>query len=322
MRTDRLLAILLLLQTHKRMTTSQLAARLHVSERTIHRDLEVLSSSGFPVYAERGKHGGWKLMEHYQSKLATLGPQELPTLFLPVPARLLRDLGMEKDAQLAQLKLLETLPENLRATAASIHQRIYLDTSSWHAAEETHEWLPVLLTGVWEERKVAMRYTRSDGSTRERMVSPLGLVAKGTVWYLIAAVDGEIRNYRVNRITRAEVTDESFERPAGFNLAAYWEESSRRFVENLPRYEARVRVDAAYFPRLSSPGRFPLIRVLREADDEGWMEVALQFQVEEEACAFIMGAGGRMEILEPAALREKVKRLAAEILQLYHQTER
>ena len=58
MRADRLLVLLLLLQTRGRVTAQTLAKRLEVSERTIYRDLEALSMAGVPVYAERGPGGG------------------------------------------------------------------------------------------------------------------------------------------------------------------------------------------------------------------------------------------------------------------------
>ncbi|HZG16413.1 MAG TPA: YafY family protein [Candidatus Bathyarchaeia archaeon] len=317
MRADRLLSILLLLQKHGQMTTNQLATQLEVSVRTMHRDLETLSASGFPIYAERGKHGGWRLLEQYQTKLTLLGMDELPALFLPIPLPLLRDLGMEKDVQLARLKLLETLPEKQRSNAESLHQRIYIDTGNWHAKEEDLSCLPMLQTAIWEDRRVKIHYARADREQRERIVSPLGLVAKGSVWYLVAMVDNDIRTYRVNRITDTQLLDEHFERPASFHLREYWEESSRQFVERLPRYHVVVRVRESIINQLSYAGRYPLITLVQEKDENGWLTLSMQFQIEHEACAFLMGFGGSIEVLEPLDLRQRISRLAEELLLLY-----
>ncbi|WP_134682741.1 helix-turn-helix transcriptional regulator [Brevibacillus migulae] len=317
MRADRLLSILLLLQKHGQMTTSQLAAQLEVSVRTMHRDLEALSSAGFPIYAERGKLGGWRLLEQYQTKLTLLGMDELPALFLPIPLPLLRDLGMEKDVQLARLKLLETLPEKQRSNAESIHQRIYIDTGNWHAKEEDLSRLPLLQTAIWEERLLVIHYARADREQRERIVSPLGLVAKGNVWYLIAMAENDVRTYRVNRITDAKLLDERFVRPEAFDLRAYWEDSSRQFVERLPQYHVVARVQDSIIDQLSYAGRYPLITLVEERDETGWLTLSLQFQIEHEACAFLMGFGSKIEVLKPHALRERISRLAEELLRLY-----
>src|SRR4051812_3758735 len=106
MRADRLLSILLLLQTHRRMTARTLAVRLEVSERTIHRDMEALGAAGVPVVAERGLGGGWGLLESYQTNLTGLTEAEAQTLFLSQPARLLADLGLHRAADAALIKLL------------------------------------------------------------------------------------------------------------------------------------------------------------------------------------------------------------------------
>jgi predicted DNA-binding transcriptional regulator YafY len=316
-RADRLISILLLLQANKRMTTSELADHLGVSERTIHRDMVALSSAGFPVYADRGKHGGWGLLEDYQTNVTKLNQSEFPVLFLPVPTKLLQDLGMEKDAQLAQLKLLDILPKKLRTDAENISQRIYLDTAGWHAASEETTFLSSLLKAVWEKRQAVIHYLRGDGQTRERTVNPLGLVAKGSVWYLVALVDEEIRTYRVNRIKEVKITQESFVRPEFFHLAEFWERSSRDFLERLPKYPVVVRAHPDLREKLNYLGRYPMIHVLRESDEQGWMELSLTFQIETEACAYIMGFGNRMEVLQPPELREKVSKMAQDIVALY-----
>ena len=153
MRADRLLSILLLLQVHQRMTTRDLAKRLEVSERTIHRDMEALSTAGIPVAAERGTDGGWFLLEEYRTNLTGLNEAEIQALFVK-PSRLLADLGLGKASEAAFIKLLAALPSMYRRDAEYIRQRIHVDMSGWRRSEEAIPCLPTLQEAIWQERKV------------------------------------------------------------------------------------------------------------------------------------------------------------------------
>jgi len=319
MRADRLLSILLLLQVHQSITARELAQRLEVSERTIYRDMEALSTAGIPVTAERGTGGGWMLLEEYRTNLTGLNPAEIQSLFLTKPARLLADLGLDKAAEAALIKLLAALPAMHRRDAEDIRQRIHVDATGWYQTEEDLSFLPTLQEALWQERKLLLTYQRSDGASVERLVDPLGLVAKGSVWYLIAAVEGEARTYRVSRMQGAKVTDQPCLRPPGFDLAAHWAQSSAQFKANLPRYPATVRVDPAILPRLEYAGKSARIEQIDPPDADGWLKVFIQFEIEEQACAYVLGFGPQIEVLEPQELREKVINLAEGVVALYAQ---
>src|SRR5215468_2621132 len=200
MRADRLLSILMLLQVHRKMTASDLARRMEVCERTIHRDMEALGAAGVPVLADRGSGGGWRLLEGYRTNLTGLNEVEVQALFLSNPPRLLADLGLEKASDAALLKLLAALPAMQRDGAEYVRQRIHVDVAGWRQSEEAVPLLPVLQEAVWRERKLRFTYLRGDGVMVERVVDPLGLVAKGSIWYLVAAVEGEPRSYRISRL--------------------------------------------------------------------------------------------------------------------------
>jgi predicted DNA-binding transcriptional regulator YafY len=317
MRADRLLSILLLLQIHRRLTARELAARLEVSERTIHRDMEALSTAGVPVTAERGASGGWMLVEGYRTNLTGLNKAELQALFVSKPSRLLADLKLDKASEAALIKLLAALPAASRRDAEYARQRIYVDVTGWHRPEEAVPFLPLLQEAVWQERRLRFTYQRGEGGAVERLVDPLGLVAKGSVWYLVAAGAGEVRSYRVSRVQDAALTDQPCVRPPAFDLAAYWEQSSARFQATLPRYDATVRVAPAILPRMPYAGRFARIERVGAPDAEGWMKVELRFQMEEEACAYVLGFGPQIEVLEPPSLRAKVIALAESVLAFY-----
>ncbi|MEW6207578.1 MAG: YafY family protein [Acidobacteriota bacterium] len=315
MRADRLISILLLLQVHRRMTARELARRLEVSERTVHRDMESLSMAGIPVYAERGAHGGWALVDEYRTNLTGLKREEIRALFLTGPHQLLADLGLEQASDAALMKLLAAIPSTNRGDAEYARQRIHIDVTGWHRADEAVTHLPLIQQAVWQERKLEITY--GECSAVERVVDPLGLVAKGSVWYLAAGVDGEVRSYRISRIQSARMTDEACARPEGFDLARYWEQSTARFKASLPRYSATVRVSPEIFPRLGFAGRFAKIEKTHEPDAEGWIRVEMRFDVEEIACEYVLSFGSQIEVIEPESLREKVVEMARSVVEFY-----
>src|SRR4030095_15655399 len=173
MRADRLLSIVLLLQAHHQLTSRDLAARLEVSERTIHRDMEALSGAGIPVIAARGLGGGWSLLGEYRTTLTGLTEPEIQSLFVNKPTKLLADLHMEKAADGALLKLLASLPSGFRQGAERARQRIYVDVSGWSRREEAVPFLPILQEALWLERKLQIHYERGENCEPvERLLSP------------------------------------------------------------------------------------------------------------------------------------------------------
>ena len=318
MRADRLLSIVLLLQTHGQLTSRLLAERLEVSERTIHRDMEALSLSGIPVFAERGSNGGWSLLGEYRTNLTGLNEAEIQSLFVTQPPKLLADLRLKKASEGALLKLLAALPAMYRQGAEQARRRIHIDTAGWAKQEEAVPLLPVLQDAIWSERKLRFSYQRGPGCDEvEREVDPLGLVAKGSAWYLVAGVGGEIRSYRISRMSRAEVLDQACVVPAGFDLAAYWETSTATFKSALPNYVAKFRVAPEVFPRLRFAGRFARVGDTVDTDENGWLIVNVGFDVEEIACEYALGFGSKLEVLDPRSLREKVIAAARRVLEFY-----
>jgi predicted DNA-binding transcriptional regulator YafY len=308
-RADRLLSILLLLQANQRMTAGALARRLEVSPRTIHRDMEALSMAGVPVYAERGTGGGWILPDSFRTDVTGLTETEIQALFVTIPSRLLSDLGLEKASNAALVKLLAALPSVARRDAEQVRQRIHVDGAGWHQSNESVPALATLQEAVWLERKLRLRYRRNDGATVDRLVEPLGLVAKGRLWYLVAATGGDLRTYRVSRVERAEIVDEPVSRPPDFDLAAFWAQSSAELVANLPRYPITVRVYAR-------------VEQIGEPEQDGWRTVNLVLQTEWEACSYVLGFGPRMEVVAPLELRERVIREAGEVVRHYARADR
>jgi predicted DNA-binding transcriptional regulator YafY len=320
MRADRLLSIMLLLQAHRRLTAGDLARRLEVSERTIHRDMEALGVSGIPVTAERGAGGGWSLLEPYQTGLAGLtglNEAEIQALFLAKPASLLADLGLNQAAEAALIKLFAALPAFQRRGAEYARQRIYIDTTGWRQVEEPNTWLSTLQEAVWEERQVRLVYRRNDDTEVARVVDPLGLVAKGNIWYLVAGVEGELRSYRVSRVVEVVPVPVPCRRPPDFDLEAYWKESAGQFQATLPVYRVTVRVAPELIRRLAFSLRFARIEKTGPAGEDGWQEVVIRFQTAQEASEHLLGFGTQTEVVEPPELRAGIIEAARATLEFY-----
>lgn len=322
MRADRLLSILLLLQVHRRMTARELARRLEVSDRTIYRDVEALSSSGVPVRAERGTGGGIVLAEAFRTNLTGLNIAEIQALFVGRPTNLLSDLGLQQASEAALIKLLAVLPSVVRRNAEYVRQRIYVDVAGWQRTEdEPLTCLPLLQEAIWQERRVCIDYQRADGAA-QRVVDPLGLVAKGRTWYLVAAVEDEPRTYRISRIQRAHLLDEPCTRPPAFDLADYWQRSSAEFLAHLPRYVVSVRATRRALDHIVHAGRFIRLEQVGEPDEHGWLDARLTFELQDEACGYLLSSGTEIEILAPAELRERVIALARDLTAFYTRRER
>ena len=321
MRASRLINLLLLLQTRGRLTAAELAAELEVSERTIHRDVESLSGAGIPVYAERGPHGGISLVDGYRTRLTGMTAEEAEALFLsgvPGPAA---ELGLGTVMAAAQLKVLAALPPELRSRASRLVERFHLDVTDWYETGEQAPLLGVVAQAVWEGRHVDVEYDRGD-KVVERRLGALGLVLKAGTWYLVAAVEGQIRTYRMARFRRAVVSDERFERPAGFELAAYWSESTAAYERETDRVEVTLRIDPRQVGVLADLAGVAAVRAAEvvtppDADPSGWPTLRLRMEWPAEAPARLLALGEQAEVLEPAEMRAQIAGLAAQALRRY-----
>ncbi|HEX8997644.1 MAG TPA: YafY family protein [Ktedonobacterales bacterium] len=332
MRADRLLAILLLLQTHRRLSARELAARLEVSPRTVQRDMQALSSAGAPVYAAHGSQGGWSLLDGYHTDLTALSHTEAHSLTLLAPAQLLDDLGLRQAATTGLAKLLASLPDAQRRTTDDIRQRVYVDAAGWRATAEQTPAFGDIQEALWRDRKVWMRYARNDGSQVERIVEPLGLVAKGRIWYLVARAEdagnaGDVgnvgnmgnmgdhapRTYRISRIASARLLDAPVSRPPDFDLGAYWASAQAAFTASLPRYPASVRIQASALPFARAMWRYATFEEVGSPDASGWLTARVTFENREEACFCLLGLATQAEALAPDELARMVTERACQV---------
>ncbi|MGC4938349.1 helix-turn-helix transcriptional regulator [Kribbella sp. DT2] len=344
MRAERLLRLLLHLQTRGQSTVAQLAQQLEVSPRTVQRDLDALSLAGVPVYSVRGRGGGWALLPDYRTRLTGLTPSEVMSVFVGATAHVLADLGVGASSDQAIDKLIAALPAPARRDAEFARQRLLIDHAGWYDDHETPRWLDVCREAIWEEQLIAITY-RHPGEPFA--VAPLGLVAKNRTWYLVAVrgpagagVDSSasasetgrrrelrvapvvsagggsrssggpqadldrFRTYRLSRIGSAVLTGISFTRPSGFELAAYWAEAQVRFGESRSSYPMVLRV------RGNAVRRF---RATAPAED-GWSVVEADLENANEACAAVLAQGGDAVVVAPEELAVMVRLAASKVL--------
>jgi predicted DNA-binding transcriptional regulator YafY len=309
MRASRLLSLLLLLQLRGRLSAEALAAEFEVSVRTVYRDIDALSAAGVPVYAERGRNGGFMLRGGYQTRLTGLTTAEARALPLAGVGAAGTALGLGDETAAAQLKLLASLSPEAGADAAHVAARFHLDPVSWYSQAEDLQLLPPLAAAVWGDRRVRVDYS-SWTQRRSRELDPLGLVLKGGLWYLVAASGGQPRSYRVGSIRALTTLEQRVRRPRGFDLARYWRESTRRFEAALLSRRARLRVTPAGLQLLRDT--MPLALAAGEvwasetAADRSWREVTIAVEQDAAAARQLLRLGGEVEVLAPASLRRAV----------------
>lgn len=314
MRADRLLSIILLLQTRGRMTARTLAEELEVSRRTILRDVNALSFAGVPVYSEGGHGGGFSLAEEYRTTLTGLNTLEVQSLFVSSNHEALRDVGLGDAGERLILKLLAALPNAQHSTADHIRQRLMIDpTWWWHDASISPFWEQIQ-RAVYEDRMIKAEYENYDGVRGERILSPYSLICKSSVWYLLAERDGELRTYRVNRFHSVKLLDQSFVRRSDFDLPAYWRARSKSTERFSTGYHCVLRVHPERISIIKTllPGRW---EQAANADDNGWMAISLSMDSELQAKMLVFGLAGFAEVVEPGALKEAVAAQAREILE-------
>lgn len=289
------------------MSARALAGRLDVSRRTVQRDLDALGAAGVPVVTDRGPNGGAYLLGGYRTDLTGLTEVELEVLLAFGGQGPAAELGLGSELDLASRKLAAAAGSN---ASGRLQERVLIDAERWWRSSPVPSHLARVQDALWSDRRLRLRYRRAVDRVVERTVEPYGLVCKAGTWYLLAGVNGQPRVYRVSRIEGAELMDESFERPHGFDLRAAWAAQTASFRPPPPE-RVTVRVDSEVSELFS--------RVLGEHildRSEGGVAV-LEFPACDAAVSLLTGFGGSVEVLKPRSVREQLARLGNELVNLY-----
>jgi predicted DNA-binding transcriptional regulator YafY len=308
---------MMLLQSRGKLRAEELADELEVSVRTIYRDIDSLSASGVPVYADGGPGGGYSLLEGYRTELTGLSHEETEALLLLSLPGPLADLSISKKLKTAVLKVVSSAPPDLAQNESRMRQRLYLDPASWFAPGEEPRFLDELQNCVWRDRKVWMEYSDKKNAASGREVCPYALVAKAAIWYLVADTEKGMRVFRVSRICSVRPLDTYFRRAENFSLREFWEEWSGKFIESLHGYHAVMRVATEGEDVVSGLWAGVEGSLQEAAAENGWKRIEVTFANENEALWQILQLGTLVRVESPKTLRDAVRDAALRIAALY-----
>jgi predicted DNA-binding transcriptional regulator YafY len=309
----------MILQSRGRVTARHLALELEVSERTIYRDIIALSIAGVPVCTESGPGGGISLLESYRTTLTGLNQDEIQALFMVSIPSPLAQLGVSKELKAALHKVSAALPHAGAGTRDRVRQRVLLDWDGWFVTHPQLPHLKIVHQAIWADKKIFIQYSLSFGAQAERVVDPLGLVAKANNWYLVYLWDRAIRVLRFDQLIDAKILDQVIDRPADFDLEVFWREWCREYEANRPQCMIKLRFAPSIIPYLPHIYGYQIKHQIQEArqDQDGWFEMSLEFENFEQARMQVLGLGGAVEVVSPTALRMSVCDFARQILSVY-----
>ncbi len=319
MRADRLVSLVLLLRQRGRLTANELAGELGVSTRTVLRDVEALSTAGVPVYADRGRHGGFSLLPGFRTELTGLNHDEALALLTAGSGRGERVFGLSTALASAIRKVVDALPEGHRATLNAAARRFLVEpetdllsrrpSTEGVAKEVMGEVRHAVLTG----HKLRLHYAAPDRQARWHTVDPIGLVTVRDRTYLLATKSGHDRTYRLSRMLTAEELPEPAERPAQIDLDRIWAERTAQFLSenHLP---VIVRVRGIRRDELLSSAR--AVRT-EEPESDGWIRLEVTFEDLRHAVWAIWQLDTAAEVIAPAELRAALHDRAALVASRY-----
>jgi predicted DNA-binding transcriptional regulator YafY len=305
----------MLLQTRGRVTAAEAAAELEVSERTARRDLESLSVAGIPVYSQQGRNGGWQLLGGARTDLSGLTAGETRALFLLAgPSS-----AATPELRAALRKLVRALPESFRGQAEAASRAIVVDRAGWDGPSYRERPDPPHLEAVQEAvvlgEQVVLGYVGRDRKESTRTVHPLGLVAKGPTWYLLAGTDDGQRTFRVDRIQEVTRTGESFDRPADFDLAAAWRDVVDEVERRRSPMSATAVADTAVVGYLRAS--FGTRLVVGPPAGEGRVEIEVRGFHVDALAGELAGFGDHVTVTAPPELRERLSMIGARLVEMY-----
>ncbi|MEU8302820.1 WYL domain-containing protein [Actinomadura sp. NPDC048955] len=320
MRADRLVSLVLLLRQHGRLSATALARELEVSTRTVLRDVEALSAAGVPVYAERGRHGGFALLPGFRTELTGLNHDEALALLVAGSRRGAQAFGLGSALASAMLKVVDALPASYRDTAADAARRLLIDPEAdLLARRQVVEEVPDAVVAevrraVFAGHKLRIHYAAVDQTPKWRTVDPVGLVTARGQGYLLATRSGADRTYRLSRILAAEELDEPAQRTEQVDLDRAWQERSTRFRTGGDQVAVLLRVAPARREDLVGTA----LAVLSEEDDtDGLLRMEVTFQDSRHAVWALWQLATNAEVLAPQWLRSSLRDRAAAIAARY-----
>ena len=320
MRADRLLSILMLLQKHGMMTAHALAQALEVSQRTIYRDMDSLSSARFPVYADKGKGGGYALLPDYDLNLTGFNSRDIQALAsLNIPGSM-DEIGLGSSLRTALQKLLSAIDADPENDPAWMQSRFYMHSPARFFPHGRHTNLPVIQKAVWEDRLITcrLRYPIHFGLSDPLTMAPFTLVTSDKRWYVIAARKTFTRVYPLENLIDVQLLHHCFERPDNYDPKNIWNQWQKVEAQLRNNFEVLVRITDEMMPWLPLLASNPFVSVKnQEREQAGWNLVRIYFDNLHQARTQILGFGSAIEVIQPESLRNSVIDYANNIKKLY-----
>ncbi len=324
-KTERLLAITLLLQALCKMTAKHLSNILCVSTRTIYRDIDILSLAHIPVSMDYGPGGGYFLPDDFHFESAIFTREEAVSLVLSADMAGNYSLFADDDElQRALFKLEATLPEKYRNDVQQAREHILFDTGAWYRQTKSMPtYLETIRLAVLGALQLDILYPCGTRPGMQwRRIEPYGLVYKGLprqrvrvgIWYLVAFCQTcrEVCAFRVGYIEQLNVGQDKVTIPPDFDLKAYWQQARIQLEEQQP-FSLILHVAPSARPGL--PGDYT---ILNEVPEDG---AFIRVNVESFAAAvsYTLALGMNATVISPIEVREAVADVAKGIAKMYEQ---
>ena len=297
-RTDRLVSLVMLLQSRRVITAAEMAAHFEITERTVYRDLAALGEGGVPIVGEPGV--GYSLMRGYQLPPVMFTSEEAAALVTSgMLAEQMTDLSVRGPMRTALAKLTAILP-------ADQQQRVHRLRDSMAVQNQKPASGVVPLSQVQaataDRQLLRLKYHgASRGHATEREVEPLGLVYYLQQWHLIAwcRLRDDVRDFRVDRIAHCEPQPELLPKRAGFDLQTFL--NRQCFEANATAVVIKVHPSL-----VESVQRNWGSTATNLGTEEWWVRFQLQTASLEYMARWLVGLGNQVVVLEPAELVKQV----------------
>jgi len=306
LKTDRLLAITLHLINHKRATARELAHRFEVSQRTIQRDIDSLACAGIPIYSDRGRGGGYRILENYSVDRQFFTTKELGAL-TSIVGRLNNLLGQSG---------LRATEEKLRHLADSqesdrVHEPLIMDFTPWGLDRRTKELFRTVYQAVETSQVLQIRYASPRGERTNRQIEPLSVIIKGAAWYVYAycRLRQAPRLFKLTRIIEAVTT------------TLYFVSEDHPPYRDEDRDLRDARPTTLFVLRFSPSARGRVTDFVSSENvhdmPDGTIMGFFPMPEDEWVYSWILSFGPLVEVLEPPHARERIVELARTLSESY-----
>lgn len=291
MKINRLFQIVYILLERKTITAKELANKFEVSTRTIYRDIEILSSSKIPIYANKGKGGGINLLDNFVLDKSLLTEEEQNQILFSLQS--LQKLNIDNE---------KTLLEKMSMLFnKSSKNWIEVDFSNWGIDNSQNNKFNNIKDAILNKNVIEFRYYNSKGEETIRQVEPLQVWFKDKSWYIKAycRIKQDYRIFKIARIKDIKILEEHFERELP-------KESSTNYKMKIISLELEIKKEMSY--RIYD--EFEKDNITKK--ENGDYIIKVEFPENDWVYGYILSFGEHIKVISPEyaknIIREKLKK--------------